>query len=176
MIHRHPAPARGWLRGTMRIQTYHDSGPAGRLAADCRRYRGCTMFLAVPFTPTGYTSNVAGGKVAAPTLHNTFAPIVFATLKVSPRLISQGCALPASPVGKLLYRAFRYQVYRNVGAKGTRPSCKNCQLSIVNCQLGHNCQLSTVNCQLYPLPAYHNSKYFSTFLCNFCENLLYCSE
>ena len=33
------------------------------------------------------------------------------------RLISQGCALPASPAGKLLYRAFRCRVYRHAPGK-----------------------------------------------------------
>ena len=37
--------------------------PCGRMAADCRRYSGGTMFWVVPFTPTDYTSNVAGGRL-----------------------------------------------------------------------------------------------------------------
>ena len=35
----------------------------GWMAADCRRYSGDTMIWVVPFTPTGYTSNVAGGRL-----------------------------------------------------------------------------------------------------------------
>ena len=42
---------------------YNDSGPTGRLAADCRRYSGGTIFRVIPFNPTGYTSNVAGGRL-----------------------------------------------------------------------------------------------------------------
>ena len=41
---------------------YNDSGPPGRMAADCRRYSGGTIFGVIPFIPTGYTSNVAGGR------------------------------------------------------------------------------------------------------------------
>ena len=37
-------------------------------------------------------------------------------------LISQGCALPASPEGKLLYRAFGCLVYRNAPGKLSKPS------------------------------------------------------
>ena len=44
-------------------------------------------------------------------------------------LISQGYALPASPEGKLLYRAL------GCWALPERPFLNNCQLSIVNCQL-----------------------------------------
>ena len=40
LTQRHPAPARGWHRWTIQIRTYHGSGPAGRMAADCRRYTG----------------------------------------------------------------------------------------------------------------------------------------
>ena len=54
----------------LQIQTYHDSGPAGRLAADCRRYRGCTVYWVIPFTPTGSTPNVAGGRL--PPLHQNY--------------------------------------------------------------------------------------------------------
>ncbi len=32
-------------------------------SADCRRYSGGTMIWVIPFTPTGYTSNVAGGRL-----------------------------------------------------------------------------------------------------------------
>ncbi len=75
-------------------------------------------------------------------------------------LISQGCALPASPEGKLLYRAFGWRFYRNIGTKVIRPSSKNCQLSIVNCQLGItvNCPLSTVN--FFSPPSYHTPPCF----------------
>ena len=65
----------------------------------------------------------------------------------SPRcLISLGCALPASPVGKLLYRALGLVVlpeHRCKGATSVPPK----KLSIVNCPLSiqKNCQLSTVN-------------------------------
>ena len=69
---RHPAPARGWLRWMLRIQTYHGSGPTGRLAADCRRYSGDTVFRVIPFTPTGYTSNVAGGRLPPLRQRTTF--------------------------------------------------------------------------------------------------------
>ena len=41
-----------------------------------RRYSGGTMFWVIPFTPTGYTSNVAGGKVAAPTGPSKGIPFV----------------------------------------------------------------------------------------------------
>ena len=33
------------------------------MAADCRRYSGYTMIGVIPFTPTGYTSHVAGGRL-----------------------------------------------------------------------------------------------------------------
>ena len=33
------------------------------MAADCRRYSGGTIFRVIPFTPTGSTSNVAGGRL-----------------------------------------------------------------------------------------------------------------
>ena len=58
-----PIQQQTFLRWTIQIQTYHDSGLAGRMAADCRRYTGGTMFRVVPFTGTGYTSNVAGGRL-----------------------------------------------------------------------------------------------------------------
>ena len=38
------------------------------------------------------------------------------------------------------------------GAMVKHSTLRNCQLSIVNCQLGQNCPLSTVNCQLKPHP------------------------
>ncbi len=41
-----------------------------------RRYSGGTMFWVIPFTPTGCTSNVAGGKVAAPTGPSKGIPFV----------------------------------------------------------------------------------------------------
>ena len=37
--------------------------------------------------------------------------------QVAPPLISQGCALPASPEGKLLYRDFGCRVYRHAPGK-----------------------------------------------------------
>ena len=72
LTQRHPAPERGWLRWSMQIQTYHGSGPTGRVAADCRRYTGGTMFRVVPFTLTGYTSNVAGGRLPPLRQRTTF--------------------------------------------------------------------------------------------------------
>ena len=86
----HPIQQQTFLRWTIQIQMYHGSGPAGRLvvlraanqtlliaggnhtiipSADCRRYSGGTIFWAIPFTHTGYTSNVADGRFAAPTIH-----------------------------------------------------------------------------------------------------------
>ena len=71
---------------------YHDSGPPGRVvvlraanqnimiaggnhtiipSADCRRYSGGTIFWVVPFTRTGCTSNVAGGKFVTNTVYLT---------------------------------------------------------------------------------------------------------
>ena len=33
------------------------------VAMNHRRYSGCTMYRVIPFNPTGYTSNVAGGRL-----------------------------------------------------------------------------------------------------------------
>ena len=80
----HPIQRQTFLRWTIQIQMYHGSGPAGRVvvlraanqnsliaggnhtiisSVDCRRYSGCTMYRVIPFTPTGCTSNVAGGRL-----------------------------------------------------------------------------------------------------------------
>ena len=60
------SPARGWLRGMLRIRTSNE-WPYGQWRQIAAATVGCTMFWVVPFTPTGSTSNVAGGRL--PPLH-----------------------------------------------------------------------------------------------------------
>ena len=62
MIHRHSSPARGWPRGMLRIRTSNE-WPYGQWRQIAAATVGCTMFWVVPFTPTGSTSNVAGGRL-----------------------------------------------------------------------------------------------------------------
>ena len=130
------------------------------MAADCRRYivpyMGWYHSTAQVEFATGPAPGGAGWRqVAAPTVRDTFAPAGCATFKASSSLISQGCALPASPEGKLLYRALGWRVYRNFRRKGATSvplKTVNCQLSTVNCQLRIivNCQLSIVNFYVAP--------------------------
>ena len=53
---------------------------------------------------------------------STNSPTVSRMFQAAPPLISQGCALPASPGGKLLYRALGWRVYRYATGKLSKPS------------------------------------------------------
>ena len=89
MIHRHPAPPGAGTVGDIiplvernhpiqrqtffhwskQIQTYHGSGTAGRVAADCRRYSGVYHVLGGAIQPHRLYIQRGGRLIAAPTIH-----------------------------------------------------------------------------------------------------------
>ena len=113
-------------------------------------WRDLPKLQALPYA--GYFCNLGGF------LHSAFAkglndirfnvstdsPTVSTAFHAAPRPSSGSPRRTSSPQGKLLYRAFGCRILPEHSAKrrNVRPF-KNCQLPIVNCQLG-----KTVHCQL----------------------------
>ena len=81
--------------------------PGGRMAAGCRRYSGYTIMRVVPFTPTGYTSNVAGDMVAAPTYFNEWIQLNNVSRPNNCQLSTVNCQLGFPPfTDNFLYSLF----------------------------------------------------------------------
>ena len=72
-------PPSGRKAGTVvRLYPHCPTGPAPRrgwMALGQRRYSGCTMYRVIPFNPTGYMSNVAGGRLPPLRQCTTFFPL-----------------------------------------------------------------------------------------------------
>ena len=121
------------------------------VAMDHRRYIGCTVYWAIPFSRTGCICNVAGGRL--PPLRFRWRVLPFnrtGYIRHAP-----GTAHRPFPTVSLTGPFFQPTWFKNARflnraeKRNYAPKRKNCQLSIVHCQL-KNCQLSTVNCQLDP--------------------------